>query len=165
MEPVHFTFTPTGKEYAAAVQAFAMRRPGNPFLTGLFTVIGLVGIGAAVARGGAGTAWVALGPLLLLLLFLFLVRPWMIRRQVDKNERLRQPTSWELTEEEIRLRNPTAESRFDWGTFSRFIETKSFFLLVHSASGNLFHYVPKRAFATQEEETRFRDLLTRKLSS
>lgn len=92
-------------------------------------------------------------------LLAFAVSPWM-----RSNGWVREPNlagDLELTIDENGLvgRNEHGESKFLWSAFLTFLETRSVFVLRYGKKQIVV--VPKVAFASQEEVSLFREILTR----
>jgi hypothetical protein len=103
------------------------------------------------------------GVFLLVVVYLLFVHPIVGSFRIDRDERLRSPIQYQFTEESVVIKNTYVESKLDWGSFRKIIETKNYFLLVHSANKNAFQILPKRAFTNSVEENAFRNLLKAKI--
>ncbi len=160
--PLTFRFTPTKEDYIRTVQAFNMRLKSMWFVLIIAGIMFIAGAANLIMTWQQGLSF----PYILLtvifpffLLFLVFGNSFMIGRQVGRNERFTTEVTWELSAEEVALRTRFAEAKMDWGSFAEFLETKSYFLVVYSANKRQFQFVPKRAFASPEQEQEFRDLL------
>ena len=95
--------------------------------------------------------------------FALFINPLRVANRVKKDERMRSPIQCTMDEEYIAFKNQFVETKLDWGSFSKVIESKELFLLIHSASKNSFQIIPKRAFTSPEDEKVFREILDAKL--
>ncbi len=95
--------------------------------------------------------------------FLWLGLPLTIERRVRRDRRLCSPTTWEIGDAQVVMRNVFGESRLEWATFGRVVETKAHYLLTYSASRGAFALLPRRAFASAEQEGAFREIVRRHL--
>jgi hypothetical protein len=86
--------------------------------------------------------------------------PFTWRRTYAKDQRLQNATAADISEDGIRMENPTFDPNLKWGLFRRFLESDRVFLLYQT--DRLFNMFPKAAFAPGEIEE-FRQLLRRKL--
>ncbi|HEX6292130.1 MAG TPA: YcxB family protein [Herpetosiphonaceae bacterium] len=162
-QPLEFRFALTKDDYQRAARVFYVRQK----TTWIFFVILVVFMAAnwMVFDTPSGLFFVIYTlPLLLYLVFLFVVMPWWLGRAVQRHERLRADSTWHVTDERIVVSTPFAESTFDWGMFGRVIETPHAYLLVYSFNKNMFQIVPKRALATPEQAAAFERMLARKLT-
>ena len=155
--PLCVTFRVSLAEYLGAVRGLAARQRWVQ----VFAVI-IVG---AVALG---FAWAWVGSLLLaslffvggivyafLLLWTIVIRP---RRQYRRISDLSGDQTYCFSDDEVSWTFATGASHVKWAYFSGLVETKEMFLLRHPMR-SLFSFVPKRAFKTREDETRFRQLV------
>jgi uncharacterized membrane protein YhaH (DUF805 family) len=97
------------------------------------------------------------------LIFVFVINPLLIVRNLEKDERLSNLLQFEFNDEQILCKTKFIETKLDWGSFQKVVESSDYFLLVYSTNKNLFQYIPKRAFATTEKEQEFRNYLNIKI--
>jgi hypothetical protein len=96
------------------------------------------------------------------LLSTLVINPLKIANKVDKDERLHSPIQYAVNAEQILFKNQFTETKTDWGSFQKFIENKDVFLLIYSVNKGMFQIIPKRAFASIDDEQAFRNLLISK---
>ncbi|HKT47191.1 MAG TPA: YcxB family protein [Candidatus Acidoferrales bacterium] len=108
-------------------------------LIGLFVGIGIV-----------------LGVLLLAVLAARLLAYFATRSLVRSKPTALNPTSYVFSPEGIEYSNPTSSGRFDWSTYLRIRETPDQFLLF--VQKRFANFLPKRAFASDEQMQAFRSL-------
>jgi hypothetical protein len=153
------------KDYIRAFRGFYTRQFGNQvfiFFLLLLIIIGIIGI----ARSGMQPAILVMVVLALIgLLYPYFITPLIIGSKLDKNQGLLRESVWTFTDKEILVKAEGKESRLDWSAIHEFIETKDYFLLVHSGNKRIFQVVPKRAFESTEVEKRFRELLGTKFAT
>jgi YcxB-like protein len=175
MNTINFRFTPTAEDYIAGVKEQFRRQPSNviftilsvPFLLGLFALL-VLQIAQRREILAASTLPALFIPLLIFSspwLIYFVVTPLTMRSQVNKNERLRSETFGQADERGVVLRNQHSETRMDWGTFARVIETKTQFLLPMSTNERMYQVIPKRAFDSEQSLIAFQALLMKKSQS
>ena len=82
---------------------------------------------------------------------------------MEMDERLGSPVQGQADEEQISFKTQFLETKLDWGSYHKVLESKDQFLLIHSANKNMFQIIPKRAFASVDDERAFRDLLKVKI--
>jgi hypothetical protein len=95
--------------------------------------------------------------------FPLVISPYMTAHKMEKDERLSSPVQYEANDEQIMFKNKFSETKLDWGSFCRVIETKDLFLLVYTSNKNCSQMIPKRAFASNDDEQAFRDLVAAKI--
>jgi hypothetical protein len=74
---------------------------------------------------------------------------------------LRAETEFTVDEDRWRMKNAHQDSAMDWSTYLGVLETRRFFLMVHTVNRNMFQIIPKRAFESPDREADFRELLKR----
>jgi hypothetical protein len=99
----------------------------------------------------------ALGALMLALIWFWSV-PRASRRAYRQQAGLRYPTQYEWDEAQFRVRSQAGESRLAWDDIFAWHATPDAVMIY--LSGNLFHLVPERAFASAEERAVLEGLLT-----
>ena len=82
------------------------------------------------------------------------------RHEFGRNSCFQHESSLDISEESIRIDNPSAKSEHQWNSIRRWLENDAMFLLY--TSPRLFMMLPKRAFEPVEADE-FRKLLLRKL--
>lgn len=162
-QPLEFRFALTRDEYVRSVRAFHLRRPMNWIFLVVFVVLAMIQWSLFYVALDLFVL-TALLPLLFYVATLFVIMPWMLGRQIQRNERMRVEMNWRVTEDRIAVSSAHGESTMDWGTFQRVVETPDAYLLIFSVNKNMFQIVPKRAL-TPEQRPVFEQLLAQKLSA
>jgi YcxB-like protein len=90
-------------------------------------------------------------------IFFFWALPLLTGRRFRKNERMHSETFWELNDDRVIIKNKFVETKTDWGSFKAVIEIKNHYLFMATA----FIFLPKRVFESPEQETAFRNLVSR----
>jgi hypothetical protein len=162
MDAIRFTFTPAQRDYITATRAFLLRQP--LYLLIVF-VLGLVsGLTWLLFSLSANRedAFVFVLPAIIMpfgLVALFLiVTPIVMASQAMKNKVLTSELRWEASAAGLQVAGAGTDTLLNWGLFNLVIETKRYFLLVFRERRKLFQMIPKRAFASTEDEARFRGL-------
>lgn len=152
--PVVVDFQLTGEEFRRALRWAIRRRPLFPVLAALgpvFIVIGLlVGGHTGGLLGGVGV-----GLLVLLLLSLSLSPAIAWRR----NAWARGPRTLSFSDEGVQTRTPVSEGLMQWRAFKTTDETDHCYML--RMANRAYVIVLKRAFATAQDQARFRELIER----
>lgn len=166
---ISFGFTPTGEDYRKSFMAYyranwipSILFPGYILLVGVFLFIagsyGTSGFGSTLYFGVL-FAFVAV----FYVLFVFVINPRLIAARAVKDERMSSPVQYEVTNEQIAVRTGFSEIKTDWGHFQMVIDGKEIILLLHHANARMFQFIPKRAFASPDDERAFVELARRKV--
>ncbi len=149
------------EEYFAAQEFFRRSRGGlsseSVFGLSLF-LLGLL----LVFIEGAG--WVAICAIVLGLVVIFsapLVRRLTSKIHWDREPLFQTRHRVAASDEGVYFQMGEIESNLDWRYYQRLLESPTGFLLVYG--GDSFNYLPKSAFADDEQIDRFRALAARKL--
>lgn len=158
-----FRYTPTADDYRKGIASYYFRQTSFLILIGIAGLMFLIGVFLWI---GAGFEQAPYAPLLvfllpILLFFSVLLQPWLASRQVNKNERMRTETTWTVSDDGLLVTTGYGQSKIDWETFGKVVETGDYFLLLYSWNRRLFQIIPKRAFASPDEMADFREYLKR----
>lgn len=160
-QPLEFRFALTRDEFVRNARWYYLRRPIIWIVLLIFVILGITQWSTFYVSPLLFLATAGL-PLLVYLASLFVIIPWMLGQQIQRNERMRVEMSWRVTDDQIAISTLHGESTMDWGTFQRVVETPDAYMLVFSINKNMFQIVPKRAF-TLEQRPVFEQLLAQKL--
>ncbi len=167
MDAIRFSFTPAQRDYLITARAFLLRRP--VIVLGVF-VLGLLSslIWLLFSLGAQGTdVFVFVLPAVILpfgLLALFLlVIPIVMASLAANNAALMSELRCEAGAAGLQVAGAQGDTLLSWKLFSGVIETKNYFLLVFHQRRKLFQLIPKRAFASVDDEARFREMTRREI--
>ncbi len=166
---ISFGFTPGGEDYRKSFQTYYRENwipsilfPVYILLVGIFLFIagsyGTSGLGNTLYFG-LFFAFVAV----FYVLFVFVINPRIIAARAAKDERMSSPVQYEVTDEQMVVRTTFSEIKTDWGQFQKVIDGKEVILLLHHGNVRLFQFIPKRAFASPDDERAFVELARRKV--
>jgi hypothetical protein len=164
-DPITFTFTPTRSDYIRTLRAFTLRQKSTFTIFIILVFLSLCTVIASIYQPTPIYVWFFPLALISYILFSLLIIPITVGEKVEKNERLRCATTWEVDEKTVTIRTPFSSTSFDWGTFRQACETSEHYLLVYAVNKQMFQLVPKRAFASAEQQASFRKLLEAKFRS
>lgn len=70
---------------------------------------------------------------------------------------------YELTfsDEGIKVKTPQIDSKLAWSLYTKVIEGRDMYVLIYGNETRTMTAVPKRAFVNEDQENRFRELITR----
>lgn len=101
----------------------------------------------------------ACGLYLIFMIFLLVFVPRMLFRQ---NSKFKDEYALSITEDGIHFKTVHLNSKLDWNYYKKVWESKQFYYLFYGKK--LFTIIPKRSFNTFNQETEFREVVTRKIS-
>lgn len=160
MDAIRFTFTPTQREYIIATRAFLLRQPLYLLIVfGLGLISSVIWLLFSMNASSADTIVLGLpaiiAPFGLPVLFLIMA-PIAVASSTAKSQTLAGELRWEASAAGLRVAGANTDTLLNWGLFKDVIETRRFFLLVFHQRRKLFQMIPKRAFASADDENRFR---------
>jgi hypothetical protein len=98
------------------------------------------------------------------LVALFLIAaPIVIASQAAKNKTLMSEMRWAASDAGLQVAGANTDTLLNWSLFNQVIETKNYFLLIFRQRRKLFQMIPKRAFASPQDEERFRAMSKREI--
>ena len=164
-----FTYVPTREDYLKSFRTIYLRSWPIWSVVIILIITQVVCIGSALIRDEISFESGVLLPfaifvfLAFYLIFALVIHPLRLANKVEKDERLSSPVHYEVSDEQIIFGNQFAETKLDWGSFQKVVESRDHFLLLYTVNKNAFQIIPKRAFAAPEDEQAFRDLLKAKI--
>ena len=170
MEKIVVQFAPTLEDYSHVVRSFLTRKRSYWVSLGILGIAALSFFILAIFEILNGE----FGRVVYSLLFSFLIAfvmsyplwsGWLTIKNAQKKEQLVLPAKYELDDEKVIVVNQIAEVKYDWGMFSKAFDDGQYFFLTYSTNKNMFQFIPKRAFASIEQENMTRDLIIRHLGS
>jgi hypothetical protein len=174
MEPLEFSYTATADDHVRAIRAYTLRRPE---ILPLFILLGIVFLfiicivlGSIVLTLLGETQVTDIAVLLKLLsgflpctlfclalpAYLLYIGPYLTGQRFKKHEDKVGLITYVLDDEHIRIDSSLTKSETAWNIFSKAIETKEYYLLVHTMNKRMIQFIPKRAFETPQQEADFR---------
>ena len=161
-------FEHTLNDYSRVIRSFLTRKRLYWVSLGVYSICALIFLVLAVAGlfNDSLRMGFYLAPIFLLIL-LFTFYPfwsgWLTIRNAPKKEHLTLPAKYELDDERVVVVNELAEVKYDWNVFSKAYDDGQYFFISYSTNKNMFQFIPKRAFASVEQERITRDLIVRHL--
>ncbi len=151
-------------ELLTAMRAQAMRTWSFRILI-MFIAIMLVyvGIQLLTLNSSLDVALISLAPIVIVIVILAVFTYFnpIVRYRIRKEPKYIAEQTWRFSEDSVHWKTEYSESTSGWKSYARVVESKNFFSLF--LQSNLFTPIPKRAFANADEESRFRELLKRKI--
>ncbi len=164
-EPLVIQFTPTQQDYAKVLRLFFFQRTSTKVSLG-FLVIAFGLICYTVVTAGRVPSlfelvWLLLPPLFVA--YVFFIQPSRMAHRAIQDEQLAAETTWEVSDEGVKISNKFASSSMEWVNLQRLVTTKEYYLLLNKLNKNTFRFLPVRAFKTAQEKDQFTALLAKHL--
>ncbi len=166
---ISFRFVPTKDDYIKSFRIFYLNSWPAWAVLIVLVLFQIICVGSAFVRGDLGFDFGGIFPVVIFIFLVFyiafalVINPITVASKVEKDERLSSPVQYEVSDEQIMFKNQFSEIKLDWGSFQKVIESKELFLLIHSTNKNMFQIIPKRAFASADDEQAFKNLLNVKI--
>jgi hypothetical protein len=160
-QTITFRFTPNQRDYGQVLRLFFFQRTGTRISLALLVfAFGLI-IFAILANRTPPTVfelvWLLLPPLFVI--FAFFVQPSRIARQAAKNEQLTSESTWDVSETGVQISSRFGSTHLDWEALNKLVTTREYYLLLFKANKNAFRFLPRRAFASPQEQDQFLELM------
>ncbi len=164
MIAVHFDVT--GQDYTNALWAhyWYTRRPYIAAGAVLLLASAAVCF-SATPTGGGIAVWLPAVALAGMIIYITLISPLRAMRSYARDPRLSGPITYTFDDQHIAVTTPQGETTLGWDTLGEFVETDEYYLLLPPRSRGGVRFIPRRAFATEAEETAFQKLLGRHLAA
>lgn len=85
------------------------------------------------------------------------IEPLIVHYVFKRTKKFQERTRLEFHEAQIHYKTPSINSTLEWDCFSDLLEDDELFLLVYKAP-RMYAVIPKRAFGSDEDRQRFREL-------
>ncbi len=159
---VDLRFRYTEGEYVSATRAYMLRstRLMSGFCLSLFLL--LIGLSGFTAGFDSSFSYLLVGISLVFILIFLMAFFVMPRKQFRSDPRFRDEYSLQFSEDSIHFKSAHLESTLQWSLYTKFTESRRFYILVYGE--NMITVIPKRVFAGAGQEAMFRELLRRKIA-
>lgn len=163
MAVVKIVFRATRQDWEREMRAYRLgsHQRTNTVVAALLPFVLL----AALIAGGAsplGDPIVYLSPLFLfgaIYSYNYFAGPRRTARRRSRDERQQAEILVEIGDEGVRIKDEFIDTRFQWRNFGSVLVTEEFVFLVMAGGADHYHFVPRRAFASEREERAFREIL------
>lgn len=164
--PIKITYRLTEPDYRAAYELFAahepsMRRASRRVLPWLGVLITLLPLASLIKapHENRGLAVITLLFGIYMVYCGFALKLYF--RKLYRSDSVQHDCTAVIDEEGVHVVTPDSDSRLEWSSYVRILESERIFMLFHSAW--IFNIVPKSAFSPGEMEA-FRELAYRKIA-
>jgi hypothetical protein len=170
---IEVTFVPTVEDQVQIFRRHSARQRWGCIASVVILVLAMVclfGMGIiALATGeheassgffipGVVALIAALGAIAWALIYIYVTQPRKAAQEFDRHERLRAEKTCRFDEDGITIKTPFSDDRLKWTIYQKVVDIEGHYLLILANDRQRFFSVPKRAFASNEQEAMFRSL-------
>jgi hypothetical protein len=158
-------YTPHLQDFARALRLFNWQRTSTKAILVFLTIaFGLVLV-ATIMKGPPLTLfellWLLFPPLFVI--FSFYLQPLQIAKKAAQSEQLMSEATWEVSDSGIQINNSSGTKLLAWESLCKLVIMKDYYLLTSKNNKNAFRFLPRRAFASPQEEKIFVELARQKI--
>jgi hypothetical protein len=162
METISLRFRYTEEEYIAAIRFYLTGSKGFSIrlvLSSICAVAGIFLVSFLNLDSAFSFLLTFIGVVLLLIWsLLFFVVP---RQRFRRDPKFRDEYSLQFSDDGIQFKTAQIDALVQWSLYSKVVESERFYILVYGE--NMISVIPRRAFASAQQEAAFDELLKRKL--
>ena len=168
MDKVVLQFEPKPNDYSYVIRSFLTYKRMYWVSLGIYSIGTLALLAVSVLSFWIDSLRFSLYLAVIFLMLLFLTSyplwsGWLTVRNAPKKEHLTLPARYELDDDQVVVVNQLAETKYDWRVFSKAFDDGQYYFLSHSTNKNMLQFIPKRAFASPEQENAVRGMIIRHL--
>ena len=154
-------YKPTRQDYAAVLRIFFWQRIGTKISLAILAIaFGLI-LYVVFIQGTPPTifelVWLLLPPFFVI--FIFYIQPARLANKAVQNEQLVTEATWQVSELGVEITSRFNSSLMEWGSIRNLLTTRDYYLLLNKKNQNSFRFLPRRAFASPEQESLFLELV------
>jgi len=163
MAVAQVVFRATDKDWEREMRAYRLgsQQRTNTVMVALlpFALLAAWAVGGA-PRTGDPIIW--LSPLFLFSAIFannYFTGPRRTARRRSRDERQRAEILFEIGDQGVRVKDDFVDTTLQWRNFSGVLVTEEFIFLVLAGNADHYHFIPRRVFASEEEDRTFRETL------
>jgi hypothetical protein len=162
-ESVELRFRYTEAEYVSAIRAYMLAKSRVAIFVGIASLLTLLGIYFLFTQPDSGIHIFFM--LTGIVMFALVATSFGIlpHRRFRANPQFRSEYHLHFAEDGILFQTDHIDSRLEWDLYKEAIETKACYLLCYGEGA--LTVIPKRTFNSDDDETRFREMVTRKVDN
>jgi hypothetical protein len=149
----------TKEDFVKASRGYLLSQTNNQILDVLLVLLILGGVLGLILNGIEPSILVFVVLATVGLVYSYFISPAIAASTVTQNAEWSNAYDWSVSEEDIVINSRAVGAKIGWVLFQDFLETRDYFLLVHSDNKKSFQIIPKRAFKSADQEGGFRQLL------
>jgi hypothetical protein len=155
-------FTPEKNDYIQVLRIFFLHQTGSRISLG-FLVIIFAYMAYSIATSAVTPSIFEIILLIfppVFVLYILIVQPRGMADKAMANEQLAAETTWELGEQGIDMSTSFGSTHLNWEDLSRLVTTKEYYLLLLKGNQRAFRFLPRRVFASPQDQDTFLNLVT-----
>ena len=156
---IRFKTVLTKEDFVKASRGYLLSQTSNQVFGVLLVLLILGGILGLLRNGIEPSILIFVVLATVGLVYSYFISPAIGASTISQNAEWSSAYNWSVSEEDIVINSRAVEAKIGWALFQDFIETREYFLLVHSENKNSFQIIPKRVFKSTDQEGEFRQLL------
>jgi hypothetical protein len=165
-QSVTLKYTPTQEDYAQVLRLIMLRSIVNQILMG-FLVIGFIFIlfnmvSQATPITLVAVIWLLLPPLFII--YIIFIQPNRMAKKYIMNEQLVAECTWEVGDAGVQISTSFGSTQYEWDNLSKLVTSKEYYLLHIKKSRYAPRFLPRRSFASAEDQDTFLQLMASHLS-
>ena len=157
--PIKFQTALTREDFIKAARGYLLSQTSNQVFGVLLVLMILGGVLGLMLNGIEPSILIFVVLALVALVYSYFIGPVTAASTITQNADWTSEYDWSVSQEDIVISSRSAKAQPGWGLFQNFIETREYFLLIHSENKKSFQIIPKRVFQSPTEEAGFRELL------
>jgi hypothetical protein len=160
-------FKPVKEDYILASRALGKK---SPLFLSLAALVFLAMVGAVVVLifpAVGNPAWQNIALIVLLvgvfyIIYYIVLIPMQLSRAYQSNAHLQSERHFTFTDQHIRMKIGENATELAWENIKQVIDGGQFYLLIYQADERVYPFIPKRAFADDETQRLFLQMLESK---
>lgn len=157
--PIKFKIVLTKEDFVKASRGYLLSQVNNQVFGVLLVLLILAGILGLIRNGIEPGILIFVILATVGLVYTFFIGPLVAASALTQDSEWSNAFDWSVTQEEIIINSRAVGAKVGWSSFQDFIETRDYFLLVHSENKKSFQVIPKRVFKSANQKEDFRQLL------
>jgi hypothetical protein len=157
--PIKFKTVLTKEDFVKASRGYLLSQTNNQIFGVLLVLLIFGGILGLIRNGIELSILIFVILASVGLIYSYFVSPVIAASAITQNSEWGNGYDWSVSLEDIVINSRAVGANMGWNLFQDFIETRDYFLLVHSENKKTFQIIPKRVFKSADQEEGFRQLL------
>ena len=157
--PINFKVVLSKNDFVKVARSYYLSQFNNQVFGVILVLLIVAGILGLIRNGFELSIFLFVAMASFGLGYSYFIAPLAAANKIEQDKSWSAGRSWSVTTEKITVYSGAKEAEIKWDAFQGFLDTKDYFLLLHSDNRQSFQIVPKRAFESVEQENGFRRLL------
>ncbi|MFN8411661.1 MAG: YcxB family protein [Anaerolineales bacterium] len=157
--PIKFKVVLSKDDFVKVARSYYLSQFNNQVFGVLLVLLIVAGVLGLIRNGFELSIFLFVAMASFGLIYSYFIAPLSGANKIEQDKNWHTGNSWSATKDGISVYSGTKEVKIKWDVFQDFLETKNYFLLIHSDNKQSFQIIPRRAFESAEQEKDFRQLL------